>query len=98
MLVCVSQLTFCKIFQAVMTSNLRSCNNMSFEVYYNAVKQSRYTRNDLTVIMLSRMLKVVILVIHPTHIWLSNYDVNVRDANIVLSIDEKEQFARILKY
>ena len=77
LLVCLSQWNFCMIFQAV---------------YCNAVKQSRYTGNDLTVIMLSRMLKVVILVIHPTHIWLSNYDVNVRDANVVLSIDEKEVF------
>ena len=92
LLVRVSQWNFCIIFQAVVTSNLRARNNMSFEVYYNAVKQSRYTGNDLTVIMLSRMLKVVILVIHPTHIWLSNYDVNVRDANVVLSIDEKEVF------
>ena len=56
MLVRVSQWNFCIIFQAVVTSNLRACNNMSFEVYYNTVKQSRYTGNDLTVIIVTRLL------------------------------------------
>ena len=65
---------------------------MSFEVYYSAVKQCRYHGNDLTLVMLSRMLKMVICVIHPNYLWLSNLDVNVRDANVVLCIDESEVF------
>ena len=73
--------------------NLKARNNMNFEVFYNAVSKCRYTGNDLTIISLSRMLKSVICVIHPNYIWLSNMDVNVRDANIVLCIDDKEVFS-----
>ena len=37
--------------------------------------------------VLSKMLKVVIAVVHPEYIWMSAPDVNVREASVVLVYD-----------
>ena len=65
---------------------------MTFDKFYTALKQCRYHRFDLTLLVLSRMLKVVISVLHPEYIWLSNLDVNVYDANVFLILDQREEF------
>ena len=65
---------------------------MTFDKFYTALKQCRYHGFDLTLLVLSRMLKVVIGVLQPEYIWLSNLDVNVRDTNVFLILDQHEEF------
>ena len=65
---------------------------MTFDKFYTVLKQCRYHGFDLTLLVLSRMLKVVIGVLHPEYIWLSNLDVNVCDANMFLILDQCEEF------
>ena len=65
---------------------------MTFDKFYTVLKQCRYHGFDLTLLVLSRMLKVVIGVLHPEYIWLSNLDVNVCDANVFLILDQHEEF------
>ena len=57
---------------------------MDFDYFYHAVSNSGYTGINLTLMVLSRMLKVIIAVFHPDYIWLSHADVNIREATVVL--------------
>ena len=65
---------------------------MTFDRFYTALKECRYHGFDLTLLVLSRMLKVIIGVLHPEYIWLSSLDVNVRDANVFLLLGQDELF------
>ena len=65
---------------------------MMFDRFYTVLKECRYHGFDLTLLVLSRMLKVVISLLHPEYIWLSSLDVNVRDANVFLLLGQDELF------
>ena len=65
---------------------------MTFDRFYTALKECRYHGFDLILLVLSRMLKVAISVLHPEYIWLSSLDVNVRDANVFLLLGQDELF------
>ena len=43
-------------------------------------------------ICLARMLKVIILLVHPDYLWLSSTDVNVREASVVIVYDGHKVF------
>ena len=76
----------------MLSHNLKIHQNMTFDWFYTALKECRYHGFDLTLLVLMRMLKVVIGVLHPEYIWLSNLDVNVQDANVFLVLGQDEQF------
>ena len=57
---------------------------MDFDHFYCAVSNSGYTGINLTLMVLSRMLKVIIAIVHPDYIWLSHADINIREATVVL--------------
>ena len=65
---------------------------MMFDRFYTELKECRYHGFDLTLLVLSRMLKVIIGVLHPEYIWLSSLDVNICDANVFLLLGQDELF------
>ena len=60
--------------------------------YFKAVSNSHYHGFDITLLILAKMLKVVIAVIHPDYIWMSTPDVNVHEASVVIIYDSADQF------
>ena len=44
---------------------------------------------DLSLLVLSKMLKVVIAFVHPDYIWMSVPDVNISEASVVIVFDRK---------
>ena len=61
-----------------------AARNITFDDYIKAVKATSYHPYDLTLLVLSKLLKVVIALLHPDYIWLSTPDVNVTEASVVL--------------
>ena len=55
--------------------------------YVKAVSNSDYHGLDISLLILAKMLKIVIAVIHPDYLWMSMPDVNVREASVVLIYD-----------
>ena len=60
---------------------------ISFDKFVHAVSNSTYHGFDLSLMILSKMLKVVIAFVHLEYIWMSAPDVNVREALVVLVYD-----------
>ena len=56
-------------------------------MYLEKVNNSNFHGLDLSMIILSKMLKVVILMQHPDYLWLSCPDVNVKETSVVLVYD-----------
>ena len=56
-------------------------------MYLEKVNNSNFHAFNLSMIVLSKMLKVVILMQHPDYLWLSCPDVNVKEASVVLVYD-----------
>ena len=56
-------------------------------MYLEKVNNSNFHGFDLSMIVLSKMLKVVILMQHPDYLWLSCPDVNVKEALVVMVYD-----------
>ena len=56
-------------------------------MYVEKVNNSNFHRFNLSMIILSKMLKVVILMQHPDYLWLSCLDVNVKEASVILVYD-----------
>ena len=53
-------------------------------MYLEKVNNSNFHRFDLSMIVLSKMLKVVMLMQHPDYLWISCPDINVKEALVVL--------------
>ena len=64
-----------------------SARNITIDDFMKAVMNSSYHGYDLTLLILSKMMKVVIALIHPDYIWMSTPDVNVLEASVVLVYD-----------
>ena len=62
---------------------------MSMDKFVKAVMNSEFHGFDLSLLVLSKMLKVVIALVHPDYIWLSNPDANLSEASVVLIFDGK---------
>ena len=60
---------------------------ISFDKFVHAVSNSTYHGFDLSLMILSKMLKVVIAFVHLEYIWMSAPDVNMREASVVLVYD-----------
>ena len=60
--------------------------------YVKAVSNSHFHGFDITLLILAKMLKVVIAVIHPEYMWMSTPDVNVREASVVIIYDGADRF------
>ena len=65
---------------------------MDFDHFYHVVSNSGYMGIDLTLMVLSRMLKVIIAVVHPDYIWLSHADVIIREATVLLVYNGQRVF------
>ena len=65
---------------------------MSFDTFMRAISNSDYHGFNLTLICLERMLKVIIMVVHPDYLWLSSTDVNVQEVSVVLVYDGHKVF------
>ena len=72
--------------QELLETNL-SARNITIDDFTKAVMNSSYHGYDLTLLILSKMMKVVIALIHPDYIWMSTPDVNVLEASVVLVYD-----------
>ena len=71
---------------------------MKFERYVEAINEPyNYHGRDLTLLTLSKMLRVTILVIHPEYLWLSHPFVNVTDASVVLVLEKMGHFSPTCK-
>ena len=55
--------------------------------YVKAVSNSDYHGFNITLMVLVKMLKVVIAVVHPDYMWMSTPDVNVCKASVILIYD-----------
>ena len=60
---------------------------LNFDQFVKKLSNSTYHGYDLTMMILSKMLKVVILFQHPDYLWISTPDVNVIEASVVLVYD-----------
>ena len=74
------------IQQVLLETNL-SLREMSMDRFMRAAMNSQFHGFDLSLLVLSKMLKVVIAFIHPDYIWLSTPDANVSEASVVLVYD-----------
>ena len=72
--------------QVLLEMNL-AVHDINSDDYTKAVMNSSYDRYDLTLLVLSKLLKVIIGVIHPDYIWLSTPDVNVLEASVIFVYD-----------
>ena len=79
------------LIQVLRETNLEA-RDMDFDHFYHAVSNSGYTGIDFTLMVLSRMLKVIIAIVHPDYIWLSHVDVNIREATVVLVYNGQRVF------
>ena len=61
--------------------------DLNFDQFVKKVSNSTFHGYDLTMMILSKMLKVVILFQHPDYLWISTPDVNVLEASVVLVYD-----------
>ena len=77
----------------MMSLNLKARNDMTLECYIKAITTCQYHGNDLALLVLSKMLKMTIAVLHLEYIWLSHLDANLRDANIVLVMNLQEVYS-----
>ena len=62
---------------------------MSLDRFVTASMNSPYHSFDLSLLVLSKMLKVVIAFVNPEYIWMSTPDVNISEASVVLVFDGK---------
>ena len=62
---------------------------MSLDRFVKASMNLPYHSFDLSLLVLSKMLKVVIAFVHPEYIWMSTPDVNISEASVVLVFDGK---------
>ena len=73
-------------FQVLLETNLNP-RDLNFDQFVKKVSNSTFHGYDLTMMILSKMLKVVILFQHPNYLWMSTPDVNVLEASVVLVYD-----------
>ena len=73
--------------QVLLETNLSACQ-MTIDDYTKEVMNLTYHGYDLTLLVLSKLLKVVIALIHPDYIWMSNPDVNILEALVVIVYDD----------
>ena len=66
-----------------MEDNLNA-RGMTIDDFVKAASNSHYNGMDLSLLIISKMLKVVIAIILPDYIWISCLDVNVREASVVI--------------
>ena len=66
--------------------------SMSFDKFMRATTNNDYHGFEWTLICLARMLKIIIMVVHPEYLWLSSTDVNVREASVVIVYDGHKVF------
>ena len=71
------------LIQVLLENNLKA-RDMNFDTFVCAISNSTYTGLDLTLMILLKMLKVIIGLVHPDYIWLSHVDVNVREASVII--------------
>ena len=71
------------LIQVLLENNLKA-RDMNLDTFVHQVSNSRYTGFDLTLMILSKMLKVIIGLVHPDYIWLNHVDVNVREASAII--------------
>ena len=79
------------LIQVLLENNLKT-RDMNFDTFVHAISNSTYTGVDLTLMILSKMLKVLIGLVHPDYIWLSHVDVNVREASVIIVYDGHKVF------
>ena len=60
--------------------------------YVKAVSNSDYHGLDISLLILAKMLKIVIAVIHPDYLWMLMPDVNVHEASVVVLIYDGDRF------
>ena len=77
-----------KIPQVLLETNL-SMREMSLDRFMKESMNSTFHDFDLSLLVLSKMLKVIIAFVHPDYIWMSTPDVNISEASVVLVFDEK---------
>ena len=76
------------ITQVLLETNL-SMREMSLDRFMKACMNSPFHGFDLSLLVLSKMLKVVIAFVHPDYIWMSTPDVNISEASVVIVFDGK---------
>ena len=76
------------ITQVLLETNL-SMREMSLDRFVKACMNSPFHGFDLSLLVLSKMLKVVIAFVHPDYIWISMPDVNISEASVVIVLDGK---------
>ena len=76
-------------FQVLLETNL-DLRELNFDQFIKNVSNSTLHRYDLTMMVLSKMLKVVILFQHQDYLWISTPDVNFLEASVVLVYDSAQ--------
>ena len=74
--------------QVLLETNL-SMREMLLDRFVKASMNSPFHGFDLSLLVLSKMLKVVIAFVHPDYIWISTMDVNISEASVVMVFDGK---------
>ena len=74
-------------FQQVLLEMNLSKREMLLDRFVKSAMNSPFHSFDLSLLVLSKMLKVVIAFVHPDYIWMSMPDVNISEASIVLVFD-----------
>ena len=72
--------------QVLLETNL-SMREMSLDRFMKASMNSPFQGFDLSLLVLSKMLKVVIAFVHPDYIWMSTLYVNISVASVVVVFD-----------
>ena len=65
---------------------------MSFDKFMRATTNSDYHGFDPPLICLAKMLKIIIMVVHPEYLWLSFTDINVQEVSVVIVYDGHKVF------
>ena len=75
----------------ILETNLQE-RDITFDQYFRSASNSKYHGMDLSLIVLSKMLKVTIGIIMPEYVWLSCPDVNMREASVLMVFDGQNCF------
>ena len=74
-----------------MEENLKA-RDMSMDEFVRCASNSTFHGMDLSLLVLSKMLKVTIGVILPEYVWISCPDVNLREVSVLIVYDGRKCF------
>ena len=66
--------------------------DMNMDQYVRSASNSNYHGMDLSLLVLSKMLKVTIGIIMPDYVWISYPDVNLQDLSVLIVFDRQKCF------